>query len=206
MKKILFISLFILSTLNFYCQEEKFYYVGERFLEIPKVDFEKDTDRLEFFKFTYSLDTAIIYLKVPREFKGKLKKNSLNTLKEQLERSSETKIDSNQILVLNYHPGNDECNEGLDRSLVTNLYKKYLNKIKKLNKVSQFFIYKEINGVKNYGSSLIWFPDPNNIIEKTFFMIHYPCASSVIIKPDGNYIALRGEHYIGYILEILDDK
>ena len=195
----------VVLFINANCQENRYYFAGDRFLEISESEFKKDNNRLEFFKFIYDLDSVKFHVKAPRRFNGKLRINTMRILKKELSKNAGHAVDSGQTIVINYHPGRDKCNKGLDGTFVSNIYKNYYRNIKRKDSVSQFFIYKEKQGTKKYGNSLKWFPDIDSLVEQTFFKIHYPCNSSVIIKPNGDYIAIRGEHHLGSIIDLLDD-
>jgi hypothetical protein len=54
-----------------------------------------------------------------------------------------------------------------------------------------------------YGKDIKWYKDPERLIEKNFFKLHYPYGSYVIIQNDGSYTSRKGEYNIKKILGAL---
>jgi hypothetical protein len=86
------------------------------------------------------------------------------------------------------------------------LYKNYIRKLKKMDSVNQFFMYKSSEGTKTYGKKINWIRDEFGTIEKTFFRLNYPFGSYILIDKDGNYYVQKGEYYILEIIDLLKNK
>ncbi|HOY04733.1 MAG TPA: hypothetical protein PLO67_04980 [Saprospiraceae bacterium] len=126
---------------------------------------------------------------------GVLHPDSLQLLRNDLEAATDVKIDPNRILVIDYHPGPD-CNQSCcceEKSLKT-LYRDYYKKLYSIAPVLQFNIYSRPEGLEKYKNIVIWRPDVNNRVRDTFFAKHPLCGSTVIIRPDGTYQTIFGEH------------
>ncbi|MFV0149324.1 hypothetical protein OBJ96_02215 [Empedobacter falsenii] len=111
-------------------------------------------------------------------------------------------INTDYPTVINYYPGKDPCNttsasaEGLKNVQLHNEYS--ANKITTTNFIN---IYKNKEGIITF-NDLIWYKDPNQIVEKTFFEYHYPCSSFVILH-NNKYISYFGEYSYTYLLKNL---
>ncbi len=200
MKKI-FLVLILLTYFNSYSQEKKIIYSDEDLNELTKEKYISNPLKKRFFEYKTENDSLIIYTRVARNKVGRISKNDLTKIKNQLQNTSKIKIDSSQTIVINFYPGIDNCNKGPGNSTINALYNKYIRKISKRKDVAQFFIYKQIEGTNKYSRKTKWLKDSHQLIERTFFKFHYPCSSYVIIKPNGNYYSKRGEYRITEILE-----
>ena len=206
MKKALLILLFILILTNVYSQEKKTIYVDENYSEMTSLEFYSSQKGNGVFRFKFDSDTLTVYLKVKRYAVGRIKKDSLNVIREQLLITSNRKIDPLNTIVINYYPGEDSCNKSGNGSYLREKYTNYSREIKRYKDVAQFFIYKDVSGLKIFRKSIKWLPDLNRKIENNFFKWHYPCNSYVVIRPNGNYFSIRGEHDINNILRRLEDN
>lgn len=101
-------------------------------------------------------------------------------------------INTDYPTIIEYYPGKDPCNTtsaNAEDLKNMQLYSEYsANKITPTNFIN---IYKSKEGIITI-NDLIWYKDPNRIIEKTFFEYHYPCSSYVILHDD-KYISYFGE-------------
>ncbi|MCK5730633.1 MAG: hypothetical protein KAH68_06140 [Draconibacterium sp.] len=181
-------------------------YLDDDLNTISKSKFDFRNEQYHHYNLRLDLDTLIVNIKVQRIKKGKISKMKLDSIRNELFGSTNKKIERDNILVINYYPGLDKCNSSGDISYVKEKYKRYLKELGKIENIEQFFIYKSSDGTKRYGKKLKWFPDKSNIIEKTFFPIHYPCGSFVIIDLDGSFYLMKGEHNIYDIIFLLKDK
>jgi hypothetical protein len=194
--KLLFIVL--ISSLSI-AQKKKEIYLNDRLEEITKNEFQaplKESDYL----IKIDSDTIVSNVRIKRNTDGKLSSEELEYIKGRLETLSAVGISAFDRIVINYYPGADICNTTGDKSFVIEKYKAYVASIAKIANVKQFFIYKDFQGTQSYGK-LKWYHDPNQVFEKTFFKLHYPCGSYVIIKPDGAYNSYKGEYDTNKILE-----
>ena len=175
-------------------------------IEITKTDFEKAEDPSKFYHLQFELDTLIANVKVQRIKKGKISNELLNTIKSELSTISGEPIPGSHTILINYHHGLDWCNSTGDKSYVRVKYKRFLKKLKKMNDVSSFLMYKSPEGTKDYGQQLNWIKDEFGTIEKTFLPLHYPCGSYVLIDSNGNYYVQKGEYNLNRIINLLKDK
>ncbi|MFN0033718.1 MAG: hypothetical protein ACKVUS_01540 [Saprospiraceae bacterium] len=195
MKHLLFLALLLLSF-NLFSQGKKAYYYDQNFTPLSEKDFWKDKDISKRLHLSYDVDTAKIFVKVTREQRGRIHVDSLKLLKRDLEISTNYPIDSTHLIVIDYYPGKDPCNSGgtQDRTAIKNDHKSYLSKLHSLAPISQFYIYCLKEGLERYKGIYNWKPDLNNRIENTFFQLHYPCGSLVVIRPDGLFVTWYGEY------------
>ena len=151
-------------------------------------------------KFNYKLNFNEKIIHYDKQKVGKISKEILNKIRNQLSSSANKQIDSSQTIVINYFPAPDKC-QGKEKwnSFFLNKVNRYVKKIEKKENVQQFFIFKDKKSIKNFDKKFTCFLDENQLIEKTFFKFHYPCFSYVIIRPNGNYFSQRGEYNISLI-------
>lgn len=195
MKKSILIGLMFLSF-NLFGQRKKSFYYDENMVLISKKEFWKDKQDANKLHLNYDTDTGGIFVKVIRERRGVLDKNTLDGIKKDLASSANTSIDPANLIVVDYYPGKDKCNSTgtTDRDFIKNYHEEYLKNLHALAPVSQFNIYSQKEGLERYKGIYEWSPDLNDRIKKTFFKYHCPCGSVVVIRPDGNYIAYCGEY------------
>lgn len=205
MKTKLFTLIFGLLTISTFAQKKEIY-LNDDLVEITQADFKKTDEPYKFYNLRFELDTLITNVKVQRIRKGRVSNELLNLIKSELSTISGDSIQSDNFIVINYYHGLDRCNSTGDKSYVRGKYKKFLEKIKKMKNVSQFFMYKSPEGTKDYGNQLNWIKDEFGTIEKTFLPIHYPCGSFVLIDSNGNYYVKKGEYNIEQIIELIKDK
>lgn len=203
MKRILIF--FFLSTLYNSFGQTKEIYLNDDLKSISESEFNETTKELTY-NLKFDLDTLIVNIKVLRVKKGIISKQKLDSIKVNLSESSGKEINESDIIIINYFPGLDRCNSGTGSSFLREKYSRYLRKINKNEDVSQFFVYKTIEGTKKYGRKLEWIPDNGNLIEKTFFPIHYNCGSFALIDENGNYYLTKGEYDIEKIIDLIKDK
>lgn len=173
-------------------------YLDDSLNVISKLEFKKPLKQYESIT-SIVFDSVKAKVKFNKTYEGKLSDEEHKHLKEELISGSNIAILNDDIIVINYYPGKDKCNSSGNRDFVKNRYQDYNSQISKLKYVKQFFVYKELKGIENYGN-LNWLADPNKLIESTFFKIHYPCGSYVIINKDGTYFSYRGEYNLSSIL------
>ena len=203
MKRI--ISLFLLISLNNSFGQTKEIYLNDDLKNISESEFNKPSKESNY-NIRFDLDTLIVNVKVLRVKKGKISRQKLDSIKANLSKSSGNEIIKNGIIVINYFPGPDRCNSGPGSSYLREKYRRYLKKISQNENVSQFFVYKSIEGTKKYGRKLEWIADNGNIVEKTFFPIHYNCGSFALIDENGNYYLTKGEYDIEQIIKLIQNK
>lgn len=186
MKKI--IPLFIITVSQILFSQKKEIYINDNLQVISKEDYKKRGENYRFQN--VETDSVLYKVLVEHEGKGKLFTSDLNNLKQILNISE---ID-NKNIVIHYYQGLDTCNQHSDSNqFVINNMKTYNRKFRKSNS-NLYFVYKETKGLKNRLKKTSWVNDTSGAIEKLFFKMQYPCDSSIIIFPDGNYTIFRGEH------------
>ncbi len=196
----------ILFILIGYCSfgQIKEIYMNDDLVNIVKSEFEKKTQE-KTYNLRFDLDTLIVNVKVKKIKKGRISASKLDSIKKTLTKTTNKKIAEN-ILVINYHPGLDRCFSNARESFLTDIHGRYLKRIKKFDNVNQFFIYKSVEGTEKCGEKLKWFPDRDNLIERTFFPINYPCGSFVLIDENGNYYITKGEYNLDEIFRLIKKK
>ena len=176
-------------------------YLSDSLTVISKADYEKPLKNSEYIVSIF-LDSVETKVRVNRISVGNLSAEEFHLVKQYFIKESQTVFSDNDVIVINYYPGKDRCNSTGDRQFVKKKYQTYNSQISKMEDVKQFFVYKELIGSEKYGN-LNWIPDSNKVIESTFFKIHYPCGSYVIIKNDGSYYSYKGEYDISTIIKNL---
>lgn len=201
MKYILIIFLFLSFKIS--AQKNKIIYVNEQKQEIDKLEFQKLKKTDEYWDIYFQQDSLDIYLLVKRNTKGKISKNQLNQLKENL---SIKEITTNTIIVIIYYPGKDKCNATKKTSSWNIFDKNYLKKLNKISKISHHWVYKDSEDLKYfYKKKIDWKKDTNQFLEKLFFKYKFPCSSSVLIDANGNYITIYGEFGKQNVLQIAQE-
>ncbi len=201
---LLIITICLIHVLSFGQARE--IYLNDEFINISKEEFDKKTDKYLFFDLRFESDTLIANIKVQRVKKGKISKVKLDSIRIQLSAARHQKIEEQTILVINYYPGLDPCNSTGLKYLRKEHYERYVKRMNRFKNVNQFFIYKSPEGTKDYGEQLKWFPDKSNIIENTFFPIHYPCGSFVLIDSTGNFYIQKGEYNTNTTVDLIKDE
>jgi hypothetical protein len=200
----LFISIFFFLTFLFSFGQKKDIYVNEDLNEIVKKDFNKINVSDGYLKLKFEVDSVFVNVNVKRIKKGKIATNLLDSIK--LNLSSDINFFSeNDFFVINYYPGKDQCNSSGNKDFVKEKYRNFIREIKKNKQVKQFFVCKDVEGTETYGK-INWINDKNAIIEKTFFPLHYPCGSFVLIDSLGNFYSYKGEYNIDNIHNLLKDS
>ena len=201
---ILILIIGLIHTLSF--SQAKEIYLNDDLIDISKAEFDKKTDRQLYFDLRFESDTLIVNVKVDRFKKGTISKTQLDAIRTQLSAARHQKIKEHTILVINYYPGLDRCNSTGLKYYRNEHYERYIKRIKRFKNVNQFFVYKSPEGTRDYGDKVKWFPDNSAIIEDTFFPIHYPCGSYVLIDSKGNYYIEKGEYSTDTIIDLLKDE
>ncbi|WP_345276028.1 hypothetical protein [Litoribaculum gwangyangense] len=185
--------------------QKKEIYLNDDLFQITQAEFKKTYEPYKFYNLRFELDTLIANVKVQRIRKGKISNELLNSIKSELSTISGDTIPNNNFIIINYYHGLDRCNSSGDKSYARAAYKRFLKKLKKVKNISQFFMYKSLEGTKEYGKQLNWIKDEFGTIEKIFLPLQYPCGSYVLIDLDGNYYVQKGEYNLEEIIDLLID-
>lgn len=109
-----------------------------------------------------------------------------------LEKNLGIEINTKHPTIIEFYPGKDACNS--TSTSVKDLASVQLYNETEANKVTTtnfINIYKDKEGIKTL-DYLVWYKDPNQMVEKTFFVDHYPCSSFVILY-NNKYRSYFGE-------------
>ena len=200
--KFRFIAFLLIFSLHLSYSQKKKYYLDENNRQITKGEFKNfDIGNYKYLKLSYENDTAKVRKIEKRELKGKLDKEKYHQIIKFLAKKDSKTVDSTKTIIINYHPGKDECNTTGNSEYVINLYRNFLADIKLIRNVNQYFFYKSQSGLEFFKGNFDWLADDERIFEKSFFPIQYPCGSYLIIYPNRDYYVYKGEYYILEILQ-----
>jgi hypothetical protein len=166
-------------------------YYNSNFENISEKEFNDFLSKDNYHYNGFELEDQFAYILYQPKTKGKLSVEELEQLNKSLIKKGTI---NNNITIIIFYPGKDNCN-GMERISTWNVFDyDYLRKIKKINSTNNFWIYKSDENLNYYHPKKVdWKKDDDQIIEKLFFKMHYPCASSAVIDKDGNYILNLGE-------------
>lgn len=199
------ITILLICFCNFISfSQKKELYVNDDFEYISKTEFDKKSDQPLDYNLRFELDSTYLNVKVSRYKKGKIELKVLDSIKNEFYKNKNEEFSDNDIFLINYYPGNDKCSSDGYKSNFKSKYNQYRRRFDKIENLKQLFVYKSDDGLKVFGNKIDWQSDINNLIEKTFYPIPYPCGGYVIIDSKGNYISERGEYsyWKGLINEI----
>jgi hypothetical protein len=150
----------------------------------------------------FELEDQFAFILYQRKTKGKLSAEELEKLNISLLNKGSL---NNNITIIIFYPGKDNCNNSNSISTWNVFDNDFLKKVEKKN-LNNFWIYKSDEDLKYYHPKKVdWKNDDDQVIEKTFFKMHYPCFSSAVIDKEGNYILNLGEFGKQNILEDIDE-
>lgn len=195
MQKLIF--LLFLSWFCFSCgssdikNESSTTYYDENNKEISAQKFNKLLNQYKAFEIP--AESSLERKLISRNQQGKTdQRKNLDNL---LEKTHQISIDAEKPLIIIYHPGADECNQGGIATAASK--KKWFDemeeKIQKFVKVKPIYLYKTTDGLQDRDLVVDWLKDPNHEVENLFFKHHYPYSSYVIIDKNGNYRSYFGE-------------
>ncbi|RZK11010.1 MAG: hypothetical protein EOO46_08400 [Flavobacterium sp.] len=200
MKKVIVLLLLLASSLA-YCQKKE-YYLNDDFIYISKSEFETKHDHPAGYSLRFESDTAVTFLKVSRIKRGQIKLNLLDSIKRAFSDNGKRTIYPDDVLIINYYPGNDLSSSNNYKEHFKKRHKQYYRKIENIANVKQLFVYKSAEGLKHFGTKIKWQADLDHLIENTFYPVDYPCGGYIIIKSDGSYLSQRGEYcYSEFLIE-----
>ena len=202
MRNILHLLILVLTisfqTVISQSKPEKYYNVN--FQLISKDEFEKSVKKETVFSYTqYNLEDQTAKILYKRKTTGKLNEQELSLLKKELSKIGPLE---NEITILIFYPGKDECNNRSDSLSIDFFRTEYKNKLDRITKYNHFWIYKTDEDLKYYHPEKInWKKDNDRVIEKLLFKMHYPCFSSAVIDSNGNYRLNLAEFATDQIIE-----
>ena len=185
---------FIISVIQYqwvYSQSKSFSYRDENFKEISKEHFENLATQKEYRWNQFENEQEVIQVLYQKQTLGNLSSQELEDLKKYL---NQYKPLRNGLIMIVFYPGKDSCND-LGRKSTWNLLEENFQKeVSKTGIITQYWLYKSNENLHNYHRKHIeWTLDKDQFAERLFFKMHYPCASSVIIDQEGNFVANLGE-------------
>lgn len=179
-------------------------YMLEDLTEVSKEKFDSLKSN-KTFVMSFDFDTMMAYAIIEWQTLGKLSDDINEAIRAEISTLSNTNIPPENAIIINYYHRKDSCNSSGDGNIMKKRVYHYLKKVSKIENVSQFHFYKSAEGIEKYGK-INWFSDANQVIEKMFLPLPYPCNSFVILFPSGNYIAQKGEHSYDYIFKLLKEE
>lgn len=182
--------------------QKKQYYSTDDYKQIDSLTFIKDKDN--YFYYKVEDDSVVVNLKAHRIKRGELNVEQYDAIKKLLN-ADEHFFDTTKFIVIDFFPGIDRCNSSGDRAAVIADHEAYAAKMENRNDVKQFFVYQEKKGTEMYGN-IKWLKDTDQTIQKSFFMLHFPCSSMVVIDRSGNYYSHRGEHNLNEVFTIIKNN
>ncbi|OAB27383.1 hypothetical protein SAMN05444395_1159 [Flavobacterium fryxellicola] len=172
-------------------QVKKRLFYNENKVEITELNFYKQKNPQKNLGLYFENDTIALSLLIKRKNDGQLNDSIFKNLKKSL--SADVKL-TNELMVMVYHPGKDQCNSTEIISEWNIFDADYLKKLKRIGTYNHFWIYKDDENLKYYHPTQVkWEQDNNQLIEKLFFKNHYPCFSAVVIDKKGKYSTYFGE-------------
>ncbi|MBK8242368.1 MAG: hypothetical protein IPK88_02995 [Saprospiraceae bacterium] len=111
------------------------------------------------------------------------------------------KLDYKKPLIIIYYPGKDACNSNGSQNVeyFEKWYEELESGVFQITQTKPIYIYKKDDAIEKYGKHMVWYKDPLNIIEKTFFKYSYPCNSFVVISQQGQFESYFGEFPKEYV-------
>lgn len=189
MRMLSYLMFFFVGICSAQNKTEKYY--DDQFRKIPKDKFEYLLTKNGYRANQYEIDGQISNILYQTKTKGKLTEEEFKNVKSYL---SKMKPLQDGLIVIVFYPGKDSCNETDSESGWSIFDKDYQKELKKLKITNSFWLFKDDEDLKYYHPKKInWIKDNERLIEKTFFKMHYPCFSSVVIDENGNYISNLGE-------------
>ncbi|MEM5540015.1 hypothetical protein [Olleya sp. AS48] len=208
MKTVLLLLSILVTSYSLAQDKNTHYYTFNLKKEITKDEFQKIYSNYDTYQNVVEIrknDTSIIKMLHPRKQFDVLDPIVLDSLKGYLNYLTNKKNVFKDYIVINYFSGNEpyEAFNSDTKSYVVD--KGYVKKINKLLKCNQFSIYKEKKDIKYFEDKKLWIKDDLGVIKNLFFYYQIPYGSFVIIKSDGTFISLHGEHNKDMVYEIAEE-
>tara|TARA_R110000751_G_scaffold135_3_gene648 strand:- start:63280 stop:64965 length:1686 start_codon:yes stop_codon:yes gene_type:complete len=208
MKTVLLLLSILVSSYSLAQDKNTHYYTFNLEQEVSKQEFEKIYSNYDTYQNIVEIkknDSTIIKMFHPRKQFDVLDPIVLDSLKGYLNYLTGKKNVFKDYIVINYFSGDEPFREFPAES---NHYVEDYNYRKKINKLlncNQFAIYKERKNIKNFKNKKLWIKDDLGVIKNLFFYYQIPYGSFVIIRSDGSYISLHGEHNAESVYKIAEE-
>lgn len=186
------VSIVLIICFNsIYSQKKIATYFDENLNEINESEFNALTIQPNYQYNTYELNEQVANIAYKRKTTGKLSLEEFDLLKQALKFKGNL---NNKLTVIIFIPSLDNCNKENQNSTWNVFDRDYLKKLGNISDFNHFWIYKNDENLKYYyPKKNNWQFDNDQVIEKIFFKMHYPCFSFVVIDEYGNYISNFGE-------------
>lgn len=186
------VSIVLIICFNsIYSQKKIATYFDENLNEINESEFNALTIQPNYQYNTYELNDQVANIAYKRKTTGKLSLEEFDLLKQALKFKGNL---NNKLTVIIFIPSLDNCNKENQNSTWNVFDRDYLKKLGNISDFNHFWIYKNDENLKYYyPKKNNWQFDNDQVIEKIFFKMHYPCFSFVVIDEYGNYISNFGE-------------
>lgn len=195
MKLFKFFFVACLFTTSGFSQSNTDIYLDENDQKISIQEFNTHSENnVGYFYLEGISDNGKVFFMEKRLTTGRVSLQVVNDLRTHLQNLSQSEIDENNYLVVNYFPGPDACNQSGNPKAYNSTLKSYRKRINRQKTVSQFFIYKTDEGLEIKKEEITWYPDTNYLWQTHFFKYHYPCFSFVIVRSDGHFYLMKGEY------------
>jgi len=201
MKKITVLLLFLTTTA--FCQKtekKEYFYDEEKRPVTQKVFLERD--KLPGLFAHYEENDSIKIGKLFfSENVGKVDFENLTKIKDYLKKISGRKIDTTQVIVINFYHGTDKKGRGFNKINDED----YTTQLQELGNIAQFWVYKDEKNLTHYYSrNSKWLHDKEKIIEKLFFPTDFLYGSFVVIHPKGNCEVHYAEYSVNRVLQSVE--
>lgn len=196
-----FIIILVSLPLIAFSQRKKTIYIDENNQGTTANKFWRDQDDYTKLYLNYEVDSTVFNVKVNKEHQGVLDRQTLQLIRKDLEEAARVNIDSTHMLVIDYYPGPDEYNSGAipNPYAFRKLYRNHLKSLYGIAPLDQFSVYSDSAGLEKYHGIVQWYPDIHNRLKNTFFKLHYPSGSLLVIHPSGRYYSYFGEYSQGQV-------
>ncbi len=190
MKNIILFLIVVFTIQNVFAQKQR--YFDENNKEISKRKYQRKKSESKYVEI--QRDTSNIRKVVLRIKEGKLenKQQVFNLLEKEIGAS----FNYSKPIVIIYYSAKDFCSYIGSSSLYLSeeWYQNFEGGLMKNAQVKPYYFYKEVIGLEEKNKFIKWNNDPEDILEKTFFLENKKCAGFVIIAKTGDYISYFDEY------------
>ncbi|MCC7027751.1 MAG: hypothetical protein IT265_12390 [Saprospiraceae bacterium] len=176
---------------------QKIKYFDEENIEISKKQYNHKLNSKNYLEIPG--DSIYCIKLIARAQSGQIE--NIELLYHTLEVELKQKLDYTKPLIIIYYPGKDACNSNGSQNVdyFEKWYEELESGVFQITQTKPIYNYKKADGIEKYGKHLVWYKDPLNIIEKTFFKYSYPCNSFVVISQQGQLESYFGEFPKEYV-------
>jgi len=187
----------IFYSTNTLSQDKVYSFYNEVGSQITRKEFYEKRENYDYFPLYFESDSLKFGALFYREKYGVLNDSIFLSLKNYLNTFQTTKINSKDLIVINYLTGipMDEQNKK-SRSTWNIFDRDYLKKLNKIADISHFWISSlDKEKLKYFYSNIVnWKKDEDDFIKRTFFPHETTYGYYIIINSEGNYYYSLGEY------------